>query len=94
MSKKDKSFERRRAQDIRCQVKRGYEERIKELEEKVVLYGEIIERKDKEIVRLKQELHRANAMPRSYPGVISGFGAMSKVLDEILREGGEVETDS
>lgn len=53
MSKKE-SMQRRRAQDIRCQVKKEYEARIVELQEKV-------KTRDKVIVNLSNKLRDARA---------------------------------
>lgn len=55
MSKRE-SFRKRRAQDIRCQVKREYKQRVSDLEDRVKLLEEILLMKEEKIRELKRSL--------------------------------------
>lgn len=55
MSKRE-SFGKRRAQDIRCQVKKEYKQRISDLEDRVKLLEGILLKKEEKIRELKRAL--------------------------------------
>lgn len=84
MSKRE-SMQRRRAQDIRCQIKKEYEARIVELQEKVTTRDKVItdlsnKLKDAraEIARLERRSQGVSSMERyvrtMLNDVIGGFG--------------------
>lgn len=82
---KKESMQRRRAQDIRCQVKREYEARIAELQEKVVTRDEVIADLSKKLKEARAEIARLERRPQGVSSmecyvrtmlndVIGGFG--------------------
>lgn len=80
MSKKD-SMQKRRAQYIRCQVKKEYDARISELREKVILRDRIIEDLTNKLKDARAEIARLER--RSYPSDEITFYARS-VLNEVI----------
>lgn len=80
MSKKD-SMQKRRAQNIRCQVKKEYDARISELREKVILRDSIIEDLTNKLKDARAEIARLER--RSYPSDEITFYARS-ILNDVI----------
>lgn len=80
MSKKD-SMQKRRAQNIRCQVKKEYDARISELREKVILRDSIIEDLTNKLKDAHAEIARLER--RSYPSDEITFYARS-ILNDVI----------